>query len=348
MSIPRLPPLPSIRDILKLYRLNAVKRLSQNFLLNQNFIDKIIAKSGQLTGSQVLEVGPGPGGLTRSILRRVPKRVIVVEKDHRFKPTLEMLADSFQAINGKMDIIYDDIMKINMEDLFPMEEKRNWDDKAPDIYIIGNLPFNVSTPLIIKWLHAIAERRGPWAFGRTKMTLTFQKEVAERLVAEASGHQRCRLSVMAQAWTFPVLRFIIPGKAFVPQPDVDVGVVSFMPLVKPRTQHDFKLFEKITRHVFSFRQKYSIRCIETLFPLYCRKELGLMMYKLSDLDPTLRPTQLTVDDIDRLTSAYKYLMEKHPEIALYEYRASRHLLPLNNTQNVEVQDYMEMSEEMNT
>lgn len=215
MSAPRLPPLPSIRDILKLYRLNAIKRLSQNFLLNQSLIDKIISKSGHLTGSQVLEVGPGPGGLTRSILKQVPKRLVVVEKDRRFKPTLDMLADSFGAINGQMDIIYDDIMKINLENLFPMEEKRDWDSKAPDIYIIGNLPFNVSTPLIIKWLHAIAERRGPWAFGRTKMTLTFQKEVAERLVADASHPQRCRLSVMAQTWTFPVLRFIIPGNRII-------------------------------------------------------------------------------------------------------------------------------------
>ncbi|XP_072753675.1 mitochondrial transcription factor B1 [Anoplolepis gracilipes] len=345
MAAPRLPPLPTIRDILKLYKLNAVKRLSQNFLMDKNLTDKIVAKSG-LTGSQVLEVGPGPGGLTQSILKRIPKRLVVVEKDYRFKPTLDMLADSFAAINGKMDIIYDDITKINVESLFPMEEKRDWNATAPNIYIIGNLPFNVSTHLIIKWLHAISEHRGPWAFGRTKMTLTFQKEVAERLVADVSSHQRCRLSIMAQAWTFPVLRFIIPGKSFVPQPDVDVGVVSFTPLVTPRTQHDFKLFEKVTRHVFNFRQKYSIRCIETLFPLYCRKELGLMMYKLSDLDPTLRPTQLTVSDIDRLTTAYKYLVEKHPEIGLYEYRASRHLLPLSNTKDVVVEDYTEMSEEM--
>ncbi|EFN70777.1 Dimethyladenosine transferase 1, mitochondrial [Camponotus floridanus] len=346
MSAARLPPLPSIRDILKLYRLNAIKRLSQNFLLDQRLIDKIISKSGHLTGSQVLEVGPGPGGLTRSILKQVPKRLVVVEKDRRFKPTLDMLADSFGAINGQMDIIYDDITKINLENLFPMEEKRDWDDKNPDIYIIGNLPFNVSTPLIIKWLHAIAERRGPWAFGRTKMTLTFQKEVAERLVADVSHHQRCRLSVMAQTWTFPVLRFIIPGSAFVPKPDVDVGVVSFTPLVKPRTQHDFKFFEKITRHVFSFRQKYSIRCIETLFPLDCRKELGLMMYKLSDLDPKLRAFQLTVHDIDRLATAYKYLVEKHPEIGLYEYHASRHLLPLSNTRDIVIEDYVETPEEM--
>ncbi|KYQ54336.1 Dimethyladenosine transferase 1, mitochondrial [Trachymyrmex zeteki] len=345
MSAPRLPPLPVIRDILKLYNLSAIKRLSQNFLLDQNITNKIVAKAGKISGAEVLEVGPGPGGLTQSILRQVPERLIVVEKDKRFKPTLEMLADSFGAINGKMDIMYDDILKTNMESLFSLEKKRNWNDKPPDIFVIGNLPFNLATHLIIKWLHAISEQRGLWAFGRTKMTLTFQKEVAERLVAQPLENQRCRLSVMAQTWTFPVLRFIIPGKAFVPKPDVDVGVVSFTPLVKPRTQHDFKFFEMITRHVFSFRQKYSVRCIETLFPKELRKDLGLMMYKLADLDPTLRPTQLTIEDINRLATAYKYLLEKHPELKLYNYRSSRHLLPLNDTKNVVVQDCAEMLEE---
>lgn len=211
MSAVRLPPLPSVRDILKLYHLNAIKRLSQNFLLDQNICDKIIKRAGRFADCQVLEVGPGPGGLTRSIIKQAPKRIVLVEKDRRFKPTLDMLADSFGVINGKTDIIYDDIMKTRMEDLFPEEERRDWTDKPPNIYLIGNLPFSVSTPLIIKWLHAIAERRGPWAFGRTKMTLTFQKEVAERLVAPVAGEQRCRLSIMAQTWTFPMLRFVIPG-----------------------------------------------------------------------------------------------------------------------------------------
>ncbi|XP_012056513.1 PREDICTED: dimethyladenosine transferase 1, mitochondrial [Atta cephalotes] len=345
MSAPRLPPLPTIRDILKLYNLSATKRLSQNFLLDENITNKIVAKAGNISGGQVLEVGPGPGGLTRSILKKIPERLVVVEKDERFKPTLEMLADSFGAINGKMDIIYDDILKTNIENLFPLDKKRNWNDKSPDIFIIGNLPFNLATYLIIQWLHAISEQRGPWAFGRTKMTLTFQKEVAERLVAPPMGDQRCRLSVMAQTWTFPVLRFIIPGKAFVPKPDVDVGVVSFTPLVKPRTQYDFKFFERITRHIFNFRQKYSIRCIETLFPKEYRKDLGLMTYKLADLEPTLRPTQLTIEDINKLATAYKYLLEKHPELKLYNYRTSRHLLPLSNTKDIIVQDCAEILEE---
>lgn len=212
MRTPRLPPLPSIRDILKIYKLNAVKRLSQNFLLDQNVCNKIIHKAGNLANSHVLEVGPGPGGLTRSIMKQLPQRIVLVEKDKRFKPTLDMLADSFRIVNGEMDIMYDDIRKTHTQSLFPEEKKMNWDDKSPEIFLIGNLPFNVSTRLIIEWLHAIAERRGAWAFGRTKMTLTFQKEVAERLVAPELGDQRCRLSVMAQAWTFPVLRFVIPGK----------------------------------------------------------------------------------------------------------------------------------------
>lgn len=211
MSTLRLPPLLSIKDVLKIYKLKALKQLSQNFLLNPNLCDRIIKKAGNLNECHVLEVGPGPGGLTRSILKHHPKKLIVIEKDTRFQPTLEMLADAFATVNGKMDIILDDIMKINMNQLFPSSEAKEWSDKTPKLRIIGNLPFNVSTPLIINWLHAISERTGPWAFGRTRMTLTFQKEVAERLTAEPLNVQRCRLSVMAQAWTRPVLHFIIPG-----------------------------------------------------------------------------------------------------------------------------------------
>ncbi|KAG7199179.1 hypothetical protein KM043_018055 [Ampulex compressa] len=291
-----------------------------------------------MSGGEVLEVGPGPGALTRSILRQSPKRLIVVEKDKRFKPTLDMLAEAFESYGGRMEIMYDDITRLNLNNVFSENEKQDWNQKNPNIHLIGNLPFNVSTPLIIQWLQALSERTGPWAYGKVKMTLTFQKEVAERLVAQEKDAQRCRLSIMAQAWTYPVLRFIIPGAAFLPKPDVDVGVVTFFPLTNPRTSHDFKLFEKISRHMFSFRQKHSIRCIETLFPLYCRDELALMMYKLTDLDPTMKPTSFTVEDIDKLTTAYKYLVEKHPEIAKYNYRASRKVLSMSETKDIEVTD----------
>ncbi|CAK9800695.1 Dimethyladenosine transferase 1, mitochondrial [Anthophora plagiata] len=338
----RLPPLPTTKYLLKIYKLKAMKALSQNFLLNEQLTDKMIKKTGNLADCHVLEVGPGPGGLTRSILKHHPKKLTVIEKDKRFEPTLVMLADAFATVNGEMEIIFNDIMKVNLSNIFSATEVKPWLDKAPKIRIIGNLPFSVSTPLIIKWLHAMSEKRGPWEFGRTRMTLTFQKEIGERLIAEPMDPQRCRLSVMAQAWTRPIMHFIIPGTAFIPKPDVDVAFVSFVPLATPRTQHEFKIFEKVTRHIFSFRQKYSIRGIETLFPLEDRAELGQMMYKLSDLKPTTRPMQLTVEDIDKLVSAYKYLMEKHPHIEFYEYRASRRILSLSRTKHVDVVECTEL------
>lgn len=261
MATLRLPPLPSTREIIKLYKLNAKKNLAQNFLLDENLTNKIVKKAGDLSACDVLEVGPGPGGITRSILRKHPKRLIVVEKDIRFKPTLDMLAEAYTAVNGKMEILFDDILKINLQSVFSDIEKTEWEDRAPKIHLIGNLPFNVSTHLIIRWLQAISEKTGPWSFGRTRMTLTFQKEVAERLTAPPYGDQRCRLSVMAQAWTKPLLRFVIPGKAFVPEPKVDVGVVTFLPLKEPFTKHEFKLFEKVTRQTFIFRQKNCIKGI---------------------------------------------------------------------------------------
>ncbi|KAL2730239.1 hypothetical protein V1477_016050 [Vespula maculifrons] len=337
----RLPPLPTIKDIIKLYKLSALKHLSQNFLLDERLIDKIIKKAGNLNGSHVVEVGPGPGGLTRSIIRKGPKKLIVVEKDRRFKPTLDMLADSFNCVHGEMDIIYDDIRNLNMNNIFPMEEKKEWIDQVPNIHLIGNLPFNVSTILIIEWLKKISEHSGPWTYGRVKMLLTFQKEVAERLVAEPCDKQRCRLSVMAQAWTQPFLCTIIPGKAFLPKPDVDVGVVTFVPLEQPRTKHEFNIFEKVTRHIFNSRQKYSIKCVGKLFPEYCRQEFSNLVYKLSDLDPTLKPTQLTVEDIDKITTAYKYVIEKHPEISMYDHRASHRIINKKYTQLISVDEIIE-------
>lgn len=340
MASLRLPPFLTIKDIVKLYRLSAIKQLSQNFLLDDKLTNKIVKCAGKIHNSQVLEVGPGPGGITRSIIRKLPRKLIVIEKDKRFLPVLNMLKEPYCASERQMEIILDDIMNVNMEKLFD-EEKKEWFEECPNICIIGNLPFNVSTPLIIKWLHAISERKGAWANGRVKMVLTFQKEVAERLVAQVSEDQRCRLSIMAQTWTNPKLRFIIPGKAFVPKPDVDVGVVSFTPLKVPLTSHEFKFFEKINRHLFSFRQKYCKRCIKTLFPPDCQEQLSMLMCKLADVNPETRPYNLTIENIDKLASAYKYICEKHPEIEYYNYRASRKILESSYTQSVVIEDYLE-------
>ncbi|KAK0086076.1 hypothetical protein PV325_003901 [Microctonus aethiopoides] len=342
----RLPPLPSVADILKLYRLRARQQLAQNFLLDERLTNKIVKQIGRLKDSCVVEVGPGPGCLTRSIMKKFPQKLIVVEKDKRFKSTLEMLAENFATINGKMDIIYDDIMRVNLSEIFSDEYKTEWDERCPNIYIVGNLPFNVSTPLIIQWLRAISEHSGLWSMGRVRMCLTFQKEVAERLAAAPSTSQRCRLSIMAQAFTKPQLRFIIPGKVFIPKPDVDVGVVTFEPLRQFKTAHEFRLFEKITRHMFSSRQKYSITCAKTLFPVDYKEELSMMMFKLADLDPKMRPMQFEVEDIDRLCTAYKYLVDKHPGIEEYDYRGSRKVMAKRHTKHIRISEVEDSENEL--
>lgn len=334
----RLPPIPNLRDMLRMYKLGAIKKLAQNFILDMNVTNKISKHAGKLRDEYVLEVGPGPGGLTRSILHQGPKKVIVVEKDQRFKPSLELLSDAYVTAGKEMDIIFEDVLSINMDKFFPNEIREPWDGDRPPITIIGNLPFNVATPLIIYWLKAISEKSNAWTYGRTKMTLTFQKEVADRIVAPIRTPERCRLSVMAQAWTEPKIDFYIPRQVFVPKPKVDAGVVSFIPRKIPQTQHNFHLFEKITRHLFSFRQKYSHKCIATLFPQHCRQELTDRVYQIADLNPKLKPMQLEVSDIDRLTSAYKEIISEYPELEMYDYRASRRVLSQNQLLDAKVVD----------
>ncbi|XP_036172037.1 dimethyladenosine transferase 1, mitochondrial isoform X5 [Myotis myotis] len=252
----RLPPLPTIREIIKLFKLQAAKQLSQNFLLDLRLTDKIVRKAGNLTNAYVYEVGPGPGGITRSILNAGVAELLVVEKDSRFLPGLQMLSD---AAPGKLRIVHGDVLTFKVERAFPESLKRQWEDDPPNVHIIGNLPFNVSTPLIIKWLENVSQREGPFAYGRTQMTLTFQKEVAERLAANTGSKQRSRLSVMAQYLCHVQHVFTIPGRAFVPKPEVEVGVVHFTPLTQPKIEQPFKLVEKVVQHVFQFRRKYCHR-----------------------------------------------------------------------------------------
>lgn len=151
MSIPytvsRLPPLPAVRDLLNLYRLQAVKQLSQNFLLEPKLTSKLVAAAGKINDGYVCEVGPGAGSLTRDILSRNVKQLIVIEKDKRFKPALELLVD---ASSSRMSIVWGDVLSHNLAKSFPNEAGRSWDDHPPNVHILGNLPFNISTPLIIR------------------------------------------------------------------------------------------------------------------------------------------------------------------------------------------------------
>ncbi|KAF6116563.1 transcription factor B1, mitochondrial [Phyllostomus discolor] len=273
----RLPPLPTIREIIKLFRLQAVKQLSQNFLLDLKLTDKIVRKAGNLTNAYVYEVGPGPGGITRSILNASVAELLVVEKDSRFIPGLQMLSD---AAPGKLRIVHGDVLTFKVERAFPESLKRQWEDDPPNVHIIGNLPFSVSTPLIIKWLENVSQKDGPFAYGRTQMTLTFQQEVAE----------------------------------------VDVGVVHFTPLVRPAIQQPFELVEKVVQSAFHFRRKYCHRGLGMLFPEAQRLESTEKLLQGADVDPTLRPTQLSVSHFRSLCDVYRKMCDEDPHLFAYNFR----------------------------
>ena len=201
----QLPPLPTIGELLKIYQIRAAKHLSQNFLLDQNLCRKFVKTSGPLTDAYVLEVGPGPGCLTRTILENNPRRVVLIEKDRRFIPILKDLKIAFESatsamptsghrqlrgseslspdapIEERVQVIRGDILTHRIEGLFPPEAVFPWDmPEDPPINVIGNLPFAISTPLLIKWLEDISLRRGIFSYGRAGFTLTFQREVADR------------------------------------------------------------------------------------------------------------------------------------------------------------------------
>ncbi|XP_015139735.1 dimethyladenosine transferase 1, mitochondrial isoform X3 [Gallus gallus] len=272
-----LPPLPTVGEIIKLFRLRAQKELSQNFLLDLRLTDKIVRQAGKLKNAYVCEVGPGPGGITRSILNAGVEQLLLVEKDTRFIPGLQMLSE---AAPGKVRIVHGDILTYKMEKAFPNHLKKNWEDEPPNIHIIGNLPFSVSTPLIVKWLENVSKRDGPFIYGRTQMTLTFQKEVAE----------------------------------------VDVAVVHFTPLVQPKIQQPFELVEKVVQSVFQFRRKYCYRGVEILFPERERLKKTEQLMMAADVDPTLRPFQLTMAHFRNLCNTYRKMCDEDPSLFAYNYR----------------------------
>lgn len=313
----RLPPLPTISEIVRMHGLKAQKRLSQNYLLDMNINKKIVRAAGNITDGYVCEVGPGPGGITRAILEQNVKELVVVESDGRFIPSLQMLGD---AGGGVMKIYHGDVLQFDMENVFPEHISKKWDDEPPNVHVIGNLPFSVATPLLIKLLHAISERRGFWKHGRSKLTLTFQKEVAEDMVVRPGSRDRSRLSVMCQYLCDVRMQFVIPGSSFVPPPKVNVGLVTFEPLKKPLISQPFKLVEKVVRHLFAGKNKFLRKNVALLFPPDM-PELTAQMIESTEVNPEIVITKVTNEEIGRLCHVYNYICQQHPYIAQYDYRS---------------------------
>jgi len=313
----RLPPLPTVKDILRMYNIKAQRSLSQNFIMDPRLLDRIARVGGSLQGTHVVEVGPGPGGITRSILGQGATKCTVIEKDVRFLPSLQLLNDS---CSGRLDIHIGDVLTFNMEKLFDDNLRRDWNDDTPDIRVIGNLPFNVSTPLIIRWLAAMSNKSSIFSYGRVPLVLTFQHEVAVRMMAPPTNNERSRLSVMCQNWAQVKYEFTIPGGAFVPKPEVDVGVVTFVPLKVPYIDLPFSLIEKVVTTVLHGKKKNLKSTLSRLFPTSLRPRLTEAMLRDCGLSPRTRPLDLNMEDFNRLCHFYNRLITENPSLAKYNHR----------------------------
>ncbi|MFP7672834.1 16S rRNA (adenine(1518)-N(6)/adenine(1519)-N(6))-dimethyltransferase RsmA [Marivita sp. S0852] len=232
-SIDTLPPL---REVIATHDLSAKKALGQNFLLDLNLTAKIARQAGDLTGMDVLEVGPGPGGLTRGLLAEGARKVLAVEKDARCLPALAEIAAAYP---GRLEVVEGDALAIN-----PLERL------TPPIAICANLPYNVGTELLVRWLTP-----PDWPPVWTTLTLMFQKEVAERIVAQPGSKAYGRLAVLAQWRCEAQIAMHLPPEAFTPPPKVSSAVVHLRALDRPRFEADAKMLERVVATAFNQRRK---------------------------------------------------------------------------------------------
>ncbi|KAJ1967576.1 hypothetical protein IWQ62_001768 [Dispira parvispora] len=291
MSKP-LPRLPSVRDLIKLYGLSAKSQLSQNFILDKNITDKI-ARCADINPAQaaVIEVGPGPGLLTRSLLDLGVQRMVVVEKDARFLPTLHQLAD---AAGGRLKVIHGDMLRVKHDQLLELlgQTPARSVDQDVRFHLVGNLPFSVATPLLAQWLNHLSQKSGIFANPDTSMTLMFQDEVAQRIVAPVATSPRGRLSIAAQSLCHTHIAYPLSASVFVPQPKVNAAVVGLTPLREPLLKVPFSQLEHVTRFLFSSRRKTLRRTIKNLDPQY------LPLIDQCGIDANLRAQDLTTEEFN--------------------------------------------------
>ncbi|OQR71490.1 dimethyladenosine transferase 1 [Tropilaelaps mercedesae] len=315
----RLPPLPTPADLLRFYRLRALKQLSQNFLLDPRICAKVVRSSGKLKGAHVIEVGPGPGCLTRPILEQGAESVVVIEKDRRFLPTLKLLAD---ATNNRVKVVHGDVLLQELHNLIPPEKAEPWEGHLPNIHLIGNLPFSISTILIVRWMKMVSERTGAWKFGRTRMTLTFQKEVADRITCTRDNPERCRLSVLVQGYCYTKSCMEISGGSFVPPPMVNVGVVRVVPRIEPLFKQPFDIVEKVLRCLFNTKRKEIRNPIKNLVPENLRKDLVPEILKMANVDPEANTLFLDIEEFSRICDVYAKLCDEIPGFSGFDYRGN--------------------------
>jgi len=262
--------LPPLREVIAQHNLSAQKSLGQNFLLDLNLTSKIARQAGDLTQSDVLEIGPGPGGLTRGLLAEGARRVIAIEKDRRCIAALE---DIQKAYPDRLEILESDALSIN-----PLERLTG------PVKVVANLPYNVGTELLIRWL---TPKRWPpfW----TSLTLMFQKEVAERIVAPVASKAYGRLALLSQWRTDANIVMNLPPSAFTPPPKVSSAVVHLTALNAPRFEAEAAVLEKTVAKAFNQRRKMLRSSLKGLTPDLEEK------LNAAGISPTLRAEQVSLE-----------------------------------------------------
>lgn len=239
--------LPPLREVIAAHDLAARKSLGQNFLLDLNLTAKIARMAGDLTGADVLEVGPGPGGLTRGLLAAGARRVVAVEKDPRCLPALEQIAAAYP---GRLQVIQGDALAVDWASHL-----------TPPVKVVANLPYNVGTELLIRWLSPPV-----WPPMWQSLTLMFQKEVADRIVARPGSGAYGRLAILAQWRCTAHVAMTLPPEAFTPAPKVHSAVVHLVALPAPRFEADAGVLARVTAAAFGQRRKMLRSSLRGLAP----------------------------------------------------------------------------------
>ena len=274
-------PLPPLRDIIRDHDLRASKVLGQNFILDLNLTRRIARTATQAGATplhKVIEIGPGPGGLTRGLLMEGAEHVTVIESDERFRTALEDIATAYP---DRLSVVMGDALKINPSDILEGNYK-----------IVANLPYNIATPLLIKWLS-----QSP--IGWDSLTLMFQKEVAQRICAQPGEDNYGRLAVLSNWLAETKIEFDVPADVFVPPPKVTSAIVSLIPREHPLAEADLSTLEKVTAAAFGQRRKMLRASLKQI-----TNEAETILIACN-IDPTRRAETLTIEDFCTLARALK-------------------------------------------
>ena len=263
--------LPPLRDVITRHDLRAKKSLGQNFLLDLNLTARIARAAGDLAGSDVIEVGPGPGGLTRGLLAEGARRVLAIEKDARCLPALAEIAAAYP---GRLQVIEGDALQVD-----PLAHL------APPIKIVANLPYNVGTELLVRWLTP-----AEWPPFWSTLTLMFQKEVAERICAKPGSKAYGRLAILAQWRCEARMVLTLPPEAFTPPPKIESAVVHLTALPEPRFPARAKTLERVVAAAFNQRRKMLRASLRGLDP-----QIETRLDRLG-IRPTARAEEISLEE----------------------------------------------------